>query len=168
MTVEGMNDESKYREDLKTKMKEIKTNDDFFQFIETVKNGQHGYGTICVGIAQAMIATLEHINRSENGGITGFQASCVGWEVVKKTMMFGDGPVSMRIYENMLYPQYQDKFEKFLEHETWVWIQDEARKKYSELKEDSLCVESVRSHLKSIVDGQVPFGYTVKNPVTKR
>lgn len=157
-----MKSEKEYRENLKSKLKGVKTDEDFFRLISYVKNDQHDYGTICVGIAQAMIATLEHINRSPNGGITGFQASHIGWEVFRESMGLKDQPLSLRMYENMLYPQYESKFQKTLPFEIWVWLKKEAKKKYEACEGESLTVSRVREHWKSIVNGQVPFGYVVE------
>lgn len=119
----------------------------------------HDYGTICHAVAAAGIAAMWAVERSPMGGITGFQASCVIWSVIEKWGSFGEGPKRIVTYENMLYPQYDHKFEKTISAETWKWIQAQAEKK---LEETSMMHDEVRAHLESIVAGQIPFGYTVK------
>jgi hypothetical protein len=46
----------------------------------------HDYGTICHAITAAGIATMWAMNHTEQGGITGFQASCIMWEFIKNWM----------------------------------------------------------------------------------
>ncbi len=63
------------------------------------------------------------------------------------------------VLEYMLYPQYESKFDKIIDAESWDWLQGVARKKLD--NESDECSESVKAHLKSIVDGNAPFGYKV-------
>jgi hypothetical protein len=78
-------------------------------------------------------------------------------------------------YDNMLYPQYADKFEEYkISKAIWENLQKTAKEKMDESDkakadneaglveyDESACSE-VYSHWKSIVDGKVPFGYVVK------
>lgn len=63
------------------------------------------------------------------------------------------------VLEYMLYPQYESKFDKIIDVESWDWLQRVAKKKLDD--ESDECSESVKAHLKSIVDGNAPFGYRV-------
>lgn len=69
-------------------------------------------------------------------------------------------------YDNMLYPQYEYKFDKVISDETWKDIQEQARKNLEGLeeldKEHRLVHPDVIAHWQSIVEGQVPFGYRVE------
>ena len=60
----------------------------------------------------------------------------------------------------MLYPQYEDKFEKTIRSNTWRALQEQAKKNL----EDSEHVHpAVIAHWESIVRGEVPFGYKVRS-----
>lgn len=120
----------------------------------------HDYGTICHAITAGAIATMWAINRAPGarGGITGFQANCIMWEFIKRWMNF-KGPMRLIQYDDMLYPQMAYKFEKTINKATWENLQ----KKASEFLNDGLGgTEEVRAHWQSIVDSQVPFGFTIK------
>jgi hypothetical protein len=63
-------------------------------------------------------------------------------------------------YDDMLYPQYEHKFEKTISSDIWKLLQEEAQRK---LEEDSEYANlDVINHWKSIVDGVVPFGYKIE------
>lgn len=117
---------------------------------------EHDYGTICHAIAAAAIGAAWAVERSPQGGITGFQAGCIMWEIIKGWGVFGTGPMRMIEFENMLYPQYREKF-RTITSSTWAWLQDQAREK---LKSDG-GTEGVRRHWGTIAAGEVPFGYQV-------
>jgi hypothetical protein len=67
-------------------------------------------------------------------------------------------PLRLLNYENLLYPQYEDKFEKIISKDTWEWLQKEAKKK---LKERAHPI--VKKHWKNIVAGNIPFGFKVED-----
>ena len=121
------------------------------------KEYRHDYGTICHALTAGAIATMWAMNRTPQGGITGFQASCIMWEFIKQWMGYKT-PMRLIKYEEMLYPQYAHKFNNTISTETWKFLQDEANKKLAEKG----AVETVRIHWQSIADGIVPFGYIVK------
>ena len=128
-------------------------------FINHVMNDyQHDYGTVCKAIAACAIATAWAANREPQGGITGFQAGAVMWEFVR-AWSFSSNRTSLRIidYDNMLYPQYEHKFEKTIPESTFKLIQKAAKES---LEKDELHPK-VRAHMESIVNGVVPFGYTI-------
>ena len=63
-------------------------------------------------------------------------------------------------YDNLLYPQYEDKFlDKTISKKLWETLQQEAQKALDE--HDLVCFE-VYAHWQNIVDGLVPFGLSVK------
>ena len=62
-------------------------------------------------------------------------------------------------FDNMLYPQYEDSFEKTISVETWENLQEQAKKN---LASKDFATDGVRNHWQSIVDGKVPFGFIVK------
>lgn len=121
---------------------------------------EHDYGTICHAMSAGSIATMWAINKSPSGGITGFQAGAIMWEFVRN-WSYEHNKTGLKLvdYDNMLYPQYEDNFEKTITTDTWEALQKEAKEK---LKEPS-GVEEVRNHWKDIVAGVIPFGYTLRD-----
>lgn len=117
----------------------------------------HDYGTICHAIAAAGIAAMWAVENSDQGGITGFQASCITWEILRNWQHI-DGPARIVEYRDMLFPQYDNKF-KQISKETWAYLQEEAAKS---LASETRMNPRVQEHMQSIVDGVVPFGMTVE------
>lgn len=129
------------------------------EFIHTIVNTyQHDYGTICHAITAAALGTAHAINHSPQGGITGFQASAVMWQFIKLWTGDTDVPLRLSNFSDMLYPQYKHKFTT-ISKGTWKYLQNEAKKHLLE----SHGTSNVRDHWQSIVDGTVPFGYTVSD-----
>jgi len=119
----------------------------------------HDYGTICHAVAAASIAAARAVDHSEQGGITGFQASCIMWEFIQRWMSYEDQPLSLLQYNNMLYPQYKEKFTCITTH-TWKWLQEQSAKN---LKDKIEAHPDVIKHWESIVSGKIPFGLGVRN-----
>ena len=123
----------------------------------------HDYGTIVHALTAGGIATMWSMNRTPQGGITGFQASCVMWQFIREWMHY-EGPLKLVQYNDMLYPQHRARFDKVLSPKTWAWLQAEA-KKHLKLKaagQFGKPAPRVWEHWKSIAAGKVPFGYKVK------
>jgi hypothetical protein len=120
----------------------------------------HNYGTICHAISAGAIATAWAIDNSKQGGITGFQAGCVMWKFIEQ-WMYSNNICGLKVldYDNMLYPQYYSNFEKNINEDTWIKIQDMAKKLFKE--KDCFVHENVVEHWKSIIEGKIPFGYKV-------
>ena len=155
----------------KTITEEMKVHDEWYErarateykdlqsFIDELVNGyKHDYGTICHALAAGAVATVTAMNRTESGGITGFQASFVMWGFIKNFMRM-TGALRLVRYEDMLYPQYQSDFEKIIRNDIWEYLQEEAKKNLE--KDQGSVAQSVVAHWQSIVDGIVPFGYTI-------
>lgn len=152
--------EFELRDDLAKKRKEIKTFDDLVQFLKYVRNtGNCGYGEAPRSMAQASLAVAWYL--ADEFGITGFQAGAVMWDFITG-WEYTHNKTSLKIvdYDNMLYPQYQYKFEKTITPRIWSSIQDAAKKN---LEESPYAHPDVIAHWQSIVDGNVPFGYVVKD-----
>ena len=118
----------------------------------------HDYGTVVHAITAGAIGAAKAMDHhEEQGGITGFQASFVMWGFVQQWLL-KEGPMRMIDYNEMLSPQYEDKFQKTISANTWKWLQNTAKERLSEPGG----VDPVREHWASIVAGVVPFGYTVE------
>lgn len=122
----------------------------------------HDYGTICHAISACAIAAAWAADGSEQGGITGFQAGFVMWDFIRQ-WRYSSNKSGLKIidYDNMLYPQYEYKFtNKEIPQSIWESLQEQAEELLRE--EKPYAHETVIEHWQSIIDGNVPFGYTVK------
>jgi hypothetical protein len=129
-------------------------------FLKTLAQFEFDYNTICYAVAAAAIAAAWAIDRSPNGGITGFQASAVMWEFITEWCQL-KGPARLLKWEDMLYPQQADKFIT-ISPETWHWLQEKAKEKLEEATPPAFPAHpDVLAHWKSIEAGHVPFGYRV-------
>ena len=129
------------------------------KFLNNLMSYKHDYGTICHAITAGGLATMHAMDNEPQAGITGFQASCIMWRFITEWMPeYQNTPLRLLNYENLLYPQYEDKFEKIISKDTWEWLQKEAKKK---LKERAHPI--VKKHWKNIVAGNIPFGFKVED-----
>ena len=134
------------------------------QFVNHIMNDyDHDYGTICHAIAACSLAAAWAANQHEQGHITGLQASFVMWDFIKEWMYSGNQS-GLRIvdYDDMLYPQYENKFDKVISKETFKSIQKAAQERLDEVKQGREAHPDVIKHWESIVAGNVPFGYKIK------
>lgn len=115
---------------------------------------QHDYGTICHALAAAMHAAFHAVEGSPAGGITGFQASCVMWQVLQNTFHI-EAPARLLNYRNLLYPQYADKFQT-IDPETWDAVRKIAQENLESAPEHMH--PEVRAHMESVAEGVIPFG----------
>ena len=146
---------------LEKERKDIKSFDDLVAFLQRVKDTCNtGYGTAPRAIAQAALATAWYL--ASDFGITGFQAGCTMWDFIRDWSYSGN-KCGLKIvdYDNMLYPQYDDYFEKTIRRDVFEALQEEAEKNLRNSTQYTHPV--VINHWKSIVDGDVPFGYVVRD-----
>lgn len=123
----------------------------------------HDYGTICHAITAGCIATGWAINSTPGGGITGFQAGAIMWKFIRE-WNYKHNQLGLRLidYDNILYPQYADKFKNTLTQDHWTKIQEAAKAKLQDNEEDKVH-SNVWNHWKSIADDNLPFDFTIKN-----
>lgn len=123
-----------------------------------INDYNHDYGTICHAMTACSIATIWATNKTEQGGITGFQAGAVMWEFIRN-WNHSDNKIGMALlnYDDLLYPQYAYKFDKTMSNNIWERLQEEVKEK---LKKDKEQVHpKVLAHWKSISEGVIPFGF---------
>lgn len=137
-------------------------------FINHVMNDyNHDYGTVCHAIGACALAAAWAANNEKGacGGITGFQAGFVMWKFIQQ-WSYPNNKTGLRLlnYDDMLYPQYDYKFEKTISPDTWKALQDQAKKNLEDNNEDRWwkAYPDVIAHWQSIVDGVVPHGFAVK------
>lgn len=120
---------------------------------------EHDYGTICHAVAAAAVGAAWAVERSPQGGITGFQGGAIMWQFIKNwDNIYKLGPARITRTEDMLYPQNAHKFNT-ITPSAWEWLKDEARKK---VESADTAHPEVKAHWVSILLGKVPFGYTVE------
>lgn len=130
------------------------------EFMKRILDEPQSYESIVEAIAACAVGAAWAADHSPNGGITGFQGSWVMWRFIQHWMGMEEGePLKLVKYDEMLYPQYNYKFEKTISRDTWNWLQEKADKC---LSENGYAHPDVIAHWKSIINGVVPFGYTVK------
>lgn len=129
---------------------------DFFARI--VHGYNHDYGTMCHAVAACALAASWAA--CEEIGLSGFQAGFVMWDFIKNWTYTGN-ECGLKIlnYDDMLYPQYDFKFDKVIYKDTYESIQGKAKKN---LETRSFASGAVIQHWKKIAEGYVPFGYRVE------
>lgn len=130
------------------------------EFMERILNEPQSYSSIVEAIAACAVGAAWAADSSDSGGITGFQGSGVMWRFIQSWMRL-ENSCGLRLinYDDMLYPQYEDAFtKKTINKEIW----DAMQKKATELWLEGSGAERVRDHWHSIMEGNVPFGYKVK------
>ena len=88
----------------------------------------HDYGTIVHALTAGAVGTMWAMDRTPRGGITGFQVGCIMWQFIREWNK-SDNKCGMALldYDNLLYPQYADKFEKTITSSMWEAVQKEAK-----------------------------------------
>lgn len=142
------------------KAREMRTPGQLARFVETMRSRyRHDYGTICHAVAASAVAAAWCVDRGPTGGITGFQAGAIFWEFARAWRGI-EGDARLLEFDNMLFPQYEERFDKTLALDTWQRLQAKAAK---ELKANGdRAHPEVVAHWESIIAGKVPFGYRVE------
>ena len=151
--------EFELRDELREKRKNIKTFDDLTAFLKYVEeNCNCGYGEAPRAMAQASVAVAWYL--ANKFGITGFQAGFVMWDFICD-WLYSNNKCGLKIvdYDDMLYPQYEDKFQKTISSYVWADLQKQAKQN---LEDSGYAHPNVIAHWQSIVDGNVPFGYEIE------
>ena len=142
------------------------TPDELPKFIEDIMSDEHtnDYGGVCVAIALVAVASAWAMNRhpGARGGVTGFQAGAIFWEFARGwgSPDIGEAGAKLVIYEDMLYPQYESKFERSVPQSAVDQVKKLARDRLDEGVEN--VHPNVVQHWKSLADGRVPFGLEVR------
>lgn len=95
-------------------------------YIESLVQQQHDYGTCVYAMSMAATAAFNYVARRLN--VTGFQASCADMDVLRRTRRI-KGPFMLVNANMMLYPQYSIERDVREAVNEWMpWAADEARK----------------------------------------
>ena len=133
-------------------------------FIDHVMNDyDHDYETIVHAISACALAAAWAANKHEQAGITGFQAGFVMWNFIKE-WMYDDNRTGLKIvdYDKMLYPQYENEFDKVIPNSVFESLQEAAQTNLNEVEQGREAHPEVIKHWKRIVAGNVPFDYKIK------
>lgn len=131
------------------------------EFLDRLMGHNHTYGSIVHAIGAGAIATAYAMDNHKNGGITGHQAGAIMWEMLYN-WNFKTNKCGLKLvdFDEMLYPQYEEKFDKTISPQVWIHLVAEAK---SNLTSKTIYAhEDVIKHWEDISNGIVPFGYTVK------
>ncbi len=152
-------DEQEFRDKYYEKVKDI-TAESLPDFIVEMMGESLEYGSVCCAVAASALAAAHAANEQPKGGLTGFQDGAVMWEFIQQ-WNYSSNKCGLKIvdYDNMLFPQYDHKFEKTITSGTWESLKKEAQKN---IDKGSQAHDDVKQHWKSIVDGNIPFGYKVE------
>lgn len=123
----------------------------------------HDYGTVCHAMAAVGFAAMKAFDHGPMGGITGFQASCVLWDIISE-WQYPNNKCGLRIQDmdNLLYPQYDYKF-KSISESTWDAVKSEAERNLELANQKGEFVHpKVMKHWGEIVKGIIPFGLEIK------
>jgi len=154
--------EQEYRDKVYAEAKDVKTPEQLTAFLKTLTEYPHDYGTIVYACAAGMNAAFNVVNDSPHGGITGFQASCLMWEMVRKYGMFSNAGVLRIIdYSNLCYPQYDDKFTHKLTSEQRRGLMAYAKKQLAAAPE--MMAPRVKERLEAVARGELPPFVTVSD-----
>lgn len=144
--------------------REIKTIEELTAFVDKMLNGySHDYVTVCHAIAACSVASAWLGAHME--GITGFQMPFVMWGFIEHWFKEGN-KCGLRLvdYDDFLYPQYEYRHDKVMGKGTWECLQKEAACRLVDRcdpDDPSKVIPEVEQHWQSIVNGVVPFGYSV-------
>ena len=130
---------------------------DFFARI--VHGYNHDYGTMCHAVAACALAAAAAASNDEDVGLSGFQAGFVMWDFIMNwTKTRNKCGLKLIDYDDMLYPQYAERFEKTISKYNFELIQ---KKAMENLEKNKNAHPAVIAHWKKIAKGGVPFGYQV-------
>jgi uncharacterized protein YdbL (DUF1318 family) len=100
------------------------------EYVESLVDREHDYGTCVHAMSLAGIAAMNYV--AHKLGVTGFQASCADLEIVRRNRLI-KGPFMLLKAEDALYPQSYpaDKLREALK-EWQPWLAEQAQKSLDE------------------------------------
>lgn len=124
-----------------------KTEKQLTEYIGSLVNRSHDYGTAVYAISMAATAAFHYASGQQ--GCTGFQASCADLDVLRRTRGI-EGPFLFIKAEDALYPQYDLPGKLTESMEKWKpWLKEEAAKK---LANSTGAHPNVINHWKSLAE----------------
>lgn len=109
-----------------------KTADELNEYVRSLVEREHDYGTCVYAMSLAATAAFNHV--AAKLGVTGFQASCADLDVLRRTRGM-DGPFIILKAEDMLYPQYDVPGQLQKAIASWQdWLAEQAALKMKDAK----------------------------------
>jgi len=138
----------------------VETLPEYFAWL--LDSGDVDYEDLAHMIGAAALAGAQAVDGSKHGGVSAAQGSRAMWCFVHAWLRSSNF-LRMIDFGSMLFPQNHYLFDPTMPPEVWHWLQDQAA---AHLADDFGIppAERVAAHWRSIVDGRVPFGYTVTGP----
>lgn len=123
-----------------------KTAEELAEYIASLKDQQHDYGT-CV-YAMSMAATAAYNYMASQLGVTGFQASCADMDIIRRTR--GIDRFMIVDANKFLYPQY-DPVADLQNYKSRLaeWLHDEAQRL---MDESGMVAPRVAAHWQGLID----------------
>ena len=108
----------------------VRTEEQLAEYVESLVNRPHEYGTCCYALSMAAEAAFNYV--AHKLGVTGFQSSIAGLDFIRRTRLM-KGPFMLIKAEDALYPQY-NLFDKLTDAmKKWEpWLKEEAQKKLTD------------------------------------
>jgi hypothetical protein len=135
----------------------------FESFVNHIMRRPHDYGTIVWACLAAMGKGFQAVNKHPvDGGITGFQADCLKWAVLKHIFHMTSNSGHILIdYDWLLNPDCEEYFTT-IRPSIWRAVVEQAKAKLAAHESgEELAPVSLRAHWEKIVAGMVPFGLKV-------
>ncbi len=155
-------EESGIHKEWMERAKKISSTKELADFVDELLNKySHDYGTICHAIAAAAIAGANCVEKSPQGGITGFQAGCVMWQIIGGWGSFDKGPKQMVQWYHLLYPQYDAELPRTISAEAFKEVVKEAKKILPTLGDTASI--TVLGRMKLIAEGILPNGMELRD-----
>lgn len=127
------------------------TIEELAEYVRTLVERPHDYGTCCYAMSLSATAAFNFV--AHKLGVTGFQASCADLDILRRTRGFEWGRILN--YNDLLYPQYREKWPSFDALIRDPEIRSELAKRARELLKESttkFASKQVLAHWKMLAD----------------
>jgi hypothetical protein len=114
-----------------------KTRQELIEYIDSLVNRPHDYGTCVYAMSMAAVAAYNYVASKE--GATGFQASCADMDIIRRNRAINGNFILLKL-EDALYPQYNlpARLAEFLTSEdSKKWLAEEAQKNLDKARGES-------------------------------
>jgi hypothetical protein len=106
------------------------TMEQLIEYVRSVTERQHDYGTCCYAMSLAASAAFNYV--AHQLGVTGFQSSCADLDFIRRSRCL-HGPFMIIKAQDFLYPQYDPRGKLEEAAADWAgWFKEEAAKKLAE------------------------------------
>lgn len=140
---------------------ETLTIDDLFNFVEEIKQISFDTNEELNGLIALAGAATSTVFAKHFGQTLGRNQSMNIVMTYINSFVMCDCPIKLLMYDEMLFPAYEARFDKVIPVHVFEYLQTRANFILSSEEVKSKLNEDIISHLESISIGHVPFGYKV-------